>query len=70
MKELPTSDPLFGQGAIRPDGRKIHPVNLYETKTPAESSGEWDYFKKIATVPADQAFRPLNAGGCALVNGQ
>jgi branched-chain amino acid transport system substrate-binding protein len=70
MKELPTSDPLFGEGAIRPDGRKIHPVNLYETKTPAESTGDWDFFKKISTVPADQAFRPLNAGGCALVNAQ
>jgi branched-chain amino acid transport system substrate-binding protein len=67
MKELPTSDPLYGDGVIRPDGRKIHPVNLYETKKPAESSGEWDYFKKVSTVPADQAFRPLNAGGCALV---
>jgi branched-chain amino acid transport system substrate-binding protein len=69
MKELPTSDPLYGEGVIRADGRKIHPVNLYETKKPAESSGEWDYFRKVSTVPADQAFRPLNGGGCALVKG-
>jgi branched-chain amino acid transport system substrate-binding protein len=68
MKELPTSDPLYGDGGvIRADGRKIHPVHLWETKKPAESKGEWDYFKKVSTVPADQAFRPLNAGGCALV---
>lgn len=67
MKEMPTSDPLYGQGVIRPDGRKIHPVNLYETKKPAESSGEWDYFRKVSTVPADQAFRPLGEGGCKLV---
>src|SRR5215475_682744 len=67
MKELPTSDPLYGDGVIRADGRKIHPVQLYETKKPSESKGEWDYFKLIATVPADQAFRPLADGGCALV---
>ena len=69
MKELPTSDPLYGDGVIRADGRKIHPVHLYETKKPSESTGDWDYFKTIATVPADQAFRPLASGGCALVKG-
>ncbi len=69
MKEMPTSDPLYGEGMIRIDGRKIHPVHLYETKTPAESKGDWDYFKLISTVPADQAFRPLNEGGCSLVKG-
>jgi branched-chain amino acid transport system substrate-binding protein len=67
MKEMPTSDPLYGEGTIRIDGRKVHPVHLYETKTPAESKGDWDYFKLISTVPADQAFRPLNEGGCPLV---
>jgi branched-chain amino acid transport system substrate-binding protein len=67
MKEMPTDDPLFGKGKIRVDGRKIHPVYLYETKKPSESKGEWDYFKLVATVPADQAFRPLNEGGCPLV---
>jgi len=69
MKELPTSDPLYGDGKIRADGRKIHPVHLYETKKPAESKREWDYFRKLSTVPADQAFRPLSAGGCGLVKG-
>jgi branched-chain amino acid transport system substrate-binding protein len=69
MKAIPTSDPLFGDGTIRADGRKIHPVHLYETKKPGESSGDWDYFKEISTVPADQAFRPLGAGGCALAKG-
>jgi branched-chain amino acid transport system substrate-binding protein len=69
MKELPTSDPLYGEGMIRADGRKIHPVHLYETKKPAESSGDWDYFRQVSTVPGDQAFRPLTAGGCPLVKG-
>lgn len=69
MKELPTSDPLYGEGMIRADGRKIHPVHLYETKKPAESVGDWDYFRQVSTVPGDQAFRPLAAGGCPLVKG-
>ncbi|HUJ28644.1 MAG TPA: ABC transporter substrate-binding protein [Myxococcales bacterium] len=60
MKKLPTDDPLFGKGTIRVDGRKMHPMYLYEVKTPAESKGEWDLYKLIKEVPADQAFRPLS----------
>jgi branched-chain amino acid transport system substrate-binding protein len=67
MKEMPTDDPLFGKGTIRADGRKIHPAYLMEVKKPSESKGEWDYYKLRATIPADQAFRPLNAGECPLV---
>ena len=67
MKELPTDDPLFGKGIVRADGRKIHPAYLMEVKKPAESKGEWDLYKVRATIPADQAFRPLNEGGCPLV---
>jgi len=67
MKEMPTDDPLFGKGQIRPDGRKIHPLYLFEVKKPGESKGEWDLYKLLATIPAEQAFRPLNEGGCPLV---
>jgi branched-chain amino acid transport system substrate-binding protein len=67
MKEIPTDDVVFGKGTIRADGRKIHPVYLLEVKKPAESKGPWDYYKVRATIPADQAFRPLKEGGCALV---
>jgi branched-chain amino acid transport system substrate-binding protein len=67
MKELPTDDPLFGKGTIRVDGRKIHPAYLVEVKKPAESKAPWDYYKIRATIPADQAFRPLADGGCPLV---
>ena len=69
MKETPTDDPLFGKGTIRADGRKIHPAYLVEVKKPAESKGPWDYYKVRATIPADQAFRPLKEGGCPLVSG-
>ncbi len=67
MKELPTDDPLFGKGTIRADGRKIHPAYLVEVKKPSESKGPWDYYKVRATIPADQAFRPLKDGECPLV---
>jgi branched-chain amino acid transport system substrate-binding protein len=67
MKELPTDDPLFGKGTIRPDGRKIHPAYLFEVKKPSESKGPYDYYKVRATIPADQAFRPLKDGECPLV---
>jgi branched-chain amino acid transport system substrate-binding protein len=69
MKEMPTDDPLFGKGMIRQDGRKIHDMYLFEVKKPAESKGPWDLYKQLATIPADQAFRPLNEGGCPLVKG-
>jgi branched-chain amino acid transport system substrate-binding protein len=67
MKEMPTDDPLFGKGVIRADGRKTHPVYLFEVKKPSESKGPWDYYKVRATIPADQAFRPLKDGECSLV---
>jgi branched-chain amino acid transport system substrate-binding protein len=67
MKEMPTDDPLFGKGSIRADGRKIHPAFLVEVKKPSESKGPWDYYKVRATIPADQAFRPLKDGDCPLV---
>jgi branched-chain amino acid transport system substrate-binding protein len=69
MKGMPTDDPLFGKGMIRVDGRHIHPMYLFEVKKPEESKGEWDYYKLRATIPADEAFRPLNQGGCPLVKG-
>jgi branched-chain amino acid transport system substrate-binding protein len=69
MKEMPTDDPLFRQGLIRADGRKIHDMFLLEVKKPEESKYAWDYFKLRATIPAAEAFRPLREGGCPLVSG-
>jgi branched-chain amino acid transport system substrate-binding protein len=67
MKELPTSDPLFGDGQVRADGRKVHPMYLFKVKAPDASTGPWDYYELVATIPADRAFRPLEEGGCPLV---
>jgi len=67
MQALPCDDDAFGPGTIRADGRKLHPAYLLEVKAPAESRAPWDYYKVLATVPGDQAFRPLAEGGCPLV---
>ena len=67
MKELPTDDPVFGKGSVRADGRKIHPAYLFEVKKPSESKGPYDYYKLVATIPANEAFRPITEGDCPLV---
>jgi len=67
MQEIPTNDPLFGQGTIRIDGRTIHPMYLFEVKAPHASTGPWDYYQLLHTIPAAEAFRPLDQGECPLV---
>mgnify|MGYP001070769030 CR=1 FL=1 len=67
MEEMPTDDPLFGKGKIEPNGRKIHPAYLFEVKSPSESKAPWDYYNVVATIPADQAFTPLDKSTCPLL---
>ena len=67
MKEMPTDDPLFGKGSVRADGRKMHDMYLFEVKKPSESKGPWDYYKQVAVLKADEAFKPLAESECPLV---
>ena len=67
MKSMPTEDQAFGKGYIREDGRKIHPAYLLQVKKPAESKYPWDYARIVATIPAEEAFRPLAQSECPLV---
>ncbi len=69
MKKEPTDDPLYGKGTVRADGRVLHPAYLFEVKKPSESKYKFDFYHVRATIPADQAFRPLKEGGCPLVSG-
>lgn len=64
MRRSPMDDPLFGQVTIRPDGRAIHDLYIYEVKSREESRGDYDYYRLVTTIPADQAFRPMSQGGC------
>ena len=67
MKAMPTDDPLFGKGSIRADGRNIHPAYLFEVKKPEESKYPGDVYKLRATIPAEEAFRPLKDDNCPMV---
>jgi branched-chain amino acid transport system substrate-binding protein len=67
MRETPVRDVFTQNGTLREDGRMVHSMYLFQVKKPEESKGPWDYYKLIAEVPADQAFRPLRDGGCSLV---
>ncbi|WP_341989369.1 ABC transporter substrate-binding protein [Azorhizobium sp. AG788] len=67
MKKLPTDDKLFGKGEVRADGRQIHPMYLFEVKKPADSKYPYDYYTLKATIPANEAFRPLSESDCPLV---
>src|SRR5258707_662771 len=66
MKEPPTDDPLFGKGAVRADGRKIHPAYLSVLKKPADSQYPWDYYNLVATIPSDEQFIPLEKSVCPM----
>jgi branched-chain amino acid transport system substrate-binding protein len=67
MKKLPINDFMTKDGTVREDGRVIRDMYLMQVKTPEESKGEWDLAKIIATVPGNEAFRPLAEGDCPLV---
>src|SRR5947207_13322514 len=70
MKKFKGKDKLFADVTIRQDGRVVHPMYLFEVKTPEESKSPYDYYKIIATIPAEQAFGPMAYGGCSLVKSE
>ncbi|HET7492916.1 MAG TPA: ABC transporter substrate-binding protein [Bradyrhizobium sp.] len=67
MREKPVNDFYVSNGRLRDDGRLVHDMYFAQVKTPSETKGPWDYYKILATIPGDQAFRPLAEGGCPLV---
>lgn len=67
LKANPLNDDLFGKGYVRADGRKMHDMYLFEVKKPSESKGPYDYYKLVRTIPAAEAFRPMEKGDCPMV---
>jgi branched-chain amino acid transport system substrate-binding protein len=67
MRATPVRDAFTDNGVLREDGRMVHSMFLFEVKKPEESKAPWDYYKVLAEVPGDQAFRPIKDGGCPLV---
>ena len=67
LKRTPINDMFTSNGRVRPDGRMVHDMYLVQVKKPAESKREWDYYKILATIPGEKAFRPLSESKCPLV---
>lgn len=67
MKGAPINDFFARNGRIREDGRMVHDMYLFEVKQPSESSGPWDLYKLVRTIPGDEAFQPLQSSRCPLV---
>uniref|UniRef100_UPI003F70FA25 ABC transporter substrate-binding protein n=1 Tax=Reyranella sp. TaxID=1929291 RepID=UPI003F70FA25 len=67
MKATKWEDPIFGPSYVRQDGRKMHNMYLFEVKKPSESKGPWDYYKLLAEISGEDAFRPLADSECPLV---
>jgi branched-chain amino acid transport system substrate-binding protein len=68
MKEMPVDDFWSAGFKIRQDGRLVRDMYLFEVKKPSESKGPWDYYKVLAKIPGDEAYRPISEGGCPLVS--
>ena len=64
MKAMPADDPLFGKGSVRADGKYIHDTHVWQVKSPEESKYKGDYYKPLATIPADQVFMSMERLGC------
>ncbi len=67
MREMPINDFMTKNGTLRPDGRVIRDMYLFEVKKPSESKGAWDYYKLLQTVSGNDAYRPIDKGECPLV---
>ncbi len=67
MKELKIDDDVLTNASIRADGRVVSDVHLFEVKRPAESTSDWDLYRKRLTLGPDQAWRPMSEGGCPLI---
>ena len=67
LRAAPVNDFFATSGRLRTDGRMVHDMYLVQVKTPAESTGDWDYYKILRTIPGEQAFRPLAESECPLV---
>jgi branched-chain amino acid transport system substrate-binding protein len=67
LKSGPWDDPVFGKSYVRPDGRNMHDMYLFQVKAPADSKAPWDYYKLVHKIPAEEAFRPMDQGECPMV---
>ena len=67
LRHMTIDDDALGAASLREDGQTLHPAYLFQVKKPSESRGPWDLYKLLATIPADQSFRPLSESQCPMV---
>src|ERR1700741_3386920 len=67
MREIPVNDVMTKNGKLREDGRPVRDMYLFQVKSPQESKSKDDIYKLLATVPGDEAYRPLKDGKCPFV---
>jgi branched-chain amino acid transport system substrate-binding protein len=67
MREMPVNDFMTKNGRIRQDGRLVRDMYLFRVKSPEESKYRFDYYKLLATIPGEEAFKPMEEGGCPLL---
>lgn len=67
MREMPVNDFMTRNGRIRQDGRLVRDMYLFRVKAPEESRYKFDYYELLATIPGEEAFKPMEEGGCPLL---
>jgi branched-chain amino acid transport system substrate-binding protein len=67
MKANPMNDFYNENVRIREDGRAMHRMFLWQVKPAAEARHRFDFCRLVATIPPEEAWRPLEQGGCPLV---
>ena len=67
MREIPIADDVVRNARLREDGRMVHDFYVFQVKKPADSKGDWDFYDTVATIPGDQAFRPMSQSACPAI---
>jgi branched-chain amino acid transport system substrate-binding protein len=67
MRDIPINDVMTRNGRLREDGRVMRDFYLFRVKSPAASKEPWDYYDLVATIPAEQAARPLSDSECPFI---
>jgi branched-chain amino acid transport system substrate-binding protein len=67
LKKTKINDMFVTDGVIRPDGLLEKEMYVVQVKTPSESKGDWDFYKILKTLKAEEAYGKLADSTCPLV---
>lgn len=67
MRDTPVGDAIIKKATIRGDGVVMKPMLMSQVKTPEASSGDWDYYKIIGEIAAEDAWRTVAESTCELL---